>query len=256
MSHARAHATPPKPAYPGALRQRVYEPPPANLVHTARLWSLLPPWRAVTEVHQKHLGLPMEPGGPEVWTVGNTELLRSKCVAVVGTRDVSEDGARRARRIARELGRASVVVVSGLAKGVDKEALEAAIEDGGRVVATIGTPVTTAYPAENRRLQERIYRDHLLISQFRPGSRVFPSNFPARNKVMATITDATVIIEASDTSGTLHQAAHCVKLGRWLFIAKSLVDDPRCRWTGNFVGRYPTVRILSDTREVLEALGT
>jgi len=68
---------------------------------------------------------------------------------------------------------------------------------------------------------------------------VFQSNFPERNRLMAAISDATVIVEASDTSGSLHQAAECVHVGRWLFIAESLAEDPSLRWAKDFV-QYPT----------------
>src|SRR5205814_51885 len=111
------------------------------------------------------------------------------------------------------------VIVSGLARGIDTAALMGAIEKGGRTVAVIGTPLDKAYPAENADLQTEIYSHHLLVTPFRIGEQVFKANFPKRNRVMAAISDATVIIEASDTSGTLHQAAECEKLGRWLFIA-------------------------------------
>src|SRR5437879_3348576 len=90
-------------------------------------------------------------------------------------------------------------------------------------------------------LQERIYREHLLTSQFAPGKMVFQSNFPERNRLMAAISDATVIVEASDTSGSLHQAAECVHLGRWLFIAKSLAENPSFRWPKDFA-QYPSSR--------------
>ena len=79
---------------------------------------------------------------------------------------MSDDGASRARRLARELVAAGVVVVSGLAKGVDTEALSSAIESGGSTVAVIGTPLDKAYPAENARLQEQIYDGHLLLTPF------------------------------------------------------------------------------------------
>jgi len=186
--------------------------------------------------------------------VGDISLLHRKCVAVVGTREVTPEGSARSRRLARELAAAGVIVMSGLAKGVDTEALNAAVEAGGRVVAVIGTPVDRAYPAENKRLQERIYREHLLISQFAPGERVFPTNFPERNKLMAALSDATAIIEAGDTSGTLHQAAECGRLGRWLFIAKSVVDNPLLQWPKRFVGQ-PKVASLSSTEDILKAIG-
>jgi len=188
-----------------------------------------------------------------IWCAGDTSLLSRKCVAIVGTRKVSPEGAARARRLAKELASTGVVVMSGLARGIDTEALTEAMEAGGSVVAVIGTPIDQAYPIENAALQETISERHLLISQFAPGKRTFPSHFPERNRLMATLSDATAIIEAGETSGTLHQAAECVRLGRWLFIAKSVMDDPTLEWPAKFKG-YDTVRTLTHTSDLLSVL--
>lgn len=179
---------------------------------------------------------------------GDPTLLRTRCVSVIGTRNVTDLGAKRAHRFARELTAAGITVVSGLAAGVDTYALTAAIKAGGRVIAVIGTPLRQAYPAENAALQELIYREHLLVSQFDDGQRVFRSNFPERNRTMAAISDGSVIIEASESSGTLHQAVECQKLGRWLGIAKSVVEDPKLTWPERFLS-YEKCIVLEDTAE-------
>jgi DNA protecting protein DprA len=189
-----------------------------------------------------------------VFYAGNLDVLDAPTVSIVGTREVSEAGWRRASQLARDLVKAGVTVVSGLAKGVDTAALTSAISNGGRVAAVIGTPLDKAYPAENGQLQQQIYAHHLLMTPFKVGDRVFRSNFPTRNRVMAAISDATVIIEASDTSGTLHQAAECVRLGRWLFIAKSVVDDGSLTWPERFIGQ-PKVGVLSSTSDLINAIG-
>jgi len=188
-----------------------------------------------------------------VYYAGSLPLLDSPAVSIVGTREVSEEGRGRARRLARELAREGVLVVSGLARGVDTAAHLGAIDEGGRTAAVIGTPLDKAYPAENATLQEKIYHDHLLLTPFPAGERVYPSNFPKRNRVMAAITDATVIVEASDTSGTLHQAAECGQLGRWLFIMKSVAEDRRLSWPAKFIGKE-RVAVLSATMEILDAI--
>lgn len=185
-----------------------------------------------------------------IYYAGDLGLVERPAIAVIGTRDVSDVGRRRANRFARELIEAGIVVVSGLAAGVDTQALASAIDNGGRVIAVIGTPLDKAYPAQNALLQERIYREHLLVSQFAPGERTFPSNFPARNRTMAAISDASVIIEASETSGTLHQATECVKLGRWLAISKGVVEDRRLSWPAKFLD-YPKCIVLEDTAQLL-----
>jgi DNA processing protein len=92
------------------------------------------------------------------------------------------------------------------------------------------------------------------MSPFKEGDRVFKSNFPVRNRVMAAVSDATVIIEATDTSGTLHQAAECVSLGRWLFIARSVVEDKTLKWPAKFLNQ-PKVGVLSSPDEVMSAIG-
>lgn len=193
------------------------------------------------------------PSDVRLFFAGDLELLNRPSVAIVGARAVSEAGMLRARRLARELSLGGVTIVSGLAKGVDTVAHNAAIEAGGRTAAVIGTPLSQSYPVENRELQDEIARHHLLISQFEEGSRVFPANFPKRNRVMAAVTDGTVIIEASDSSGTLHQAAECQKLGRWLFILQSVFDDVRLEWPKTFA-RYERTRVVKTPEDVLGAL--
>jgi DNA processing protein len=233
-----------------------YVPPPDSIRATADLFDIVKDIRPVVDAQR---GL-FEPDhehnrpGRTLYVAGNAQLLQRRCVAIVGTREVSNEGALRARRLARELAAAGVVVVSGLARGVDTEALNAALEVGGSVVAIIGTPLDKAYPAENKRLQERIYREHLLISPFKDGTVVHKHFFPQRNRVMAAVSAATVIIEASDTSGTLHQAVECTRLGRWLFIAKSVIEDPALTWPRKFTN-YERTRTLSITADVLEVLG-
>lgn len=241
-AHKRTSPRPPKP------RGAPYVQPASELVHISSVDALIAGIRSITPEQQTRFQ-----SDSRLWCVGDASLVHNKCVAIVGTRGVSADGAARSRRLARELAAAGVVIVSGLAKGVDTEALTAAIEAGGRVIAVIGTPIDRAYPAENSALQERIYRDHLLVSQFAPGERVYPSNFPERNKLMAALSEGTAIIEAGDTSGTLHQAAECGRLGRWLFIAKNVVDDPSLQWPKRFLGQ-PRVQSFGSTGDILRAI--
>ncbi len=188
-----------------------------------------------------------------IFYAGDIGLIGSPAVAIVGTRNVSAAGAARARKLARGLAEVGVAVVSGLAEGVDTEALSEAIRCQGRVAAVIGTPLDKAYPAKNSALQEVIYRDHLLISQFQLGERTYKSNFPERNRLMAALSDATVVIEASDTSGTLHQSAECQRLGRWLFIAKSVVEDQNLMWPKKFLP-YSKCVVLEKVEDVLDRI--
>jgi DNA processing protein len=160
---------------------------------------------------------------------------------------------RRARKSAAQLANFDVVVTSGLAKGVDISAHRGAIESNGKTIAVIGTPLDKAYPAEHAETQQEIYQNHLLISQFQPGTRTFPSDFPKRNRLMAALTDASIIVEASDTSGTLHQASECVRLNRWLFIMKSVAENPALEWPQKFL-KEERVVVLGDVSDVVSRI--
>ena len=161
-----------------------------------------------------------------LYYVGIWDFAWSPSVAVVGTRKPSSDGLARTRQLARSLVKDNFTVVSGLASGIDTAAHEAAMECG-RTIAVLGTPLSKAYPSENAPLQQRIAKDHLVVSQVPVkryekqsfhGNRLF---FPERNATMSALTDATVIVEAGDTSGTLIQAKAALEQGRKLFVLDS-----------------------------------
>jgi DNA processing protein len=167
----------------------------------------------------------------QLFVVGHTEILQEGArVSIVGSRDASEVGLRRAKKLARLVCERGGVVVSGLAKGIDTAAHTAAIEAGGKTIAVIGTPQSQTYPRENSALQARIQRDFLCVSQFPEGYPVQPKNFPIRNRTMALISDVTVIVEAGQTSGSISQGWEAMRLGRGLFIAKALTENPKLSW--------------------------
>lgn len=182
------------------------------------------------EAEQKH-------APKELFVAGNRDLLRSgPTVAIVGSRKASREGLARADKLARLLAARGVIVVSGLAEGIDTAAHRSAIAHGGKTIAVLGTPLDQCFPAKNRDLQDEIQRDHLLVSQFASGTKVGRHTFPMRNKTMALISDATVIIEAGNRSGTLHQGWEAIRIGRPLFLAKSLFDDGSLEFPRKFEG--------------------
>jgi DNA processing protein len=163
-----------------------------------------------------------------------------KRIAIVGSRKVSEDGIRRTKKLVKILVDAGFTIVSGLAKGVDTVAHTTAIECGGNTIAVIGTPITEYYPPENKSLQDLIAEEHLLISQvpiWRYTKQDYRSNrlfFPERNATMSAVAQATVIVEASDTSGTLTQARAALQQGRKLFILDNCFRNPKLTWPARF----------------------
>lgn len=162
-------------------------------------------------------------GHPSLLTTGRR-------VAVVGSRTPTDIGKRRASLISEALVHEGIVVVSGLARGIDTIAHETAIAAGGRTVAVLGTPLDIAYPAQNRELLDRIRKEHLAVSQFPVGHPQKKENFPRRNRTMALVSDATVIVEASEASGTRHQGWEALRLGRLVFLMQNVVDDPALSW--------------------------
>lgn len=184
---------------------------------------------------------------------GDVELLGATIrVSIVGTRTPTPIGLRRAARLARELAELDVVVVSGLARGIDREAHVEAMESGGRTIAVIGTPLDRVYPPEHTELQLRIARDQLVVSQFAPGFTGGSWVFPARNRTMALLSHATVIVEGGKKSGAISQGWEALRLGRPLFLLKSLVESTALGWPQELV-RYGA-RALTDTRELLDTL--
>lgn len=187
----------------------------------------------------------------ELYLCGDGNLLRrGPRVSVVGSRRASDRGLRRARALSRAIARHGITVVSGLAAGIDRAAHEAAIDALGRTIAVLGTPLDTFYPRENRELRERIAREHLLVSQFPSGSPTTPRNFPSRDRTMALLTDATVIVEAGERSRTLHQGWEALRLGRLLFLLESVTQDPALTWPTEMI-RYGAQVLSSNNLEVM-----
>lgn len=167
---------------------------------------------------------------------GNLDLLYTKCISIVGARTASAEGITRAKRLAKELTHKKFTIVSGLAKGIDVAAHQSAIENKGNTIGVIGTPINEYYPKENKELQDRIAKDFLLISQvpfYKYANEPFNHHkfhFPRRNMTMASISDATVIVEASETSGSHTQARECLKQKKKLFILDSCFNNPAIKW--------------------------
>jgi DNA processing protein len=175
-------------------------------------------------------------------------------VAVVGTRQPSEEGRRLASELSSELARKGVIIVSGLAKGVDTAAHTAALEADGSSIAVLGTPLSRVYPAENAELQRRLMIDYLAVTQFSDGASVRPSNFVVRNRTMALIADASIIVESGENGGSLNQGWETLRLGRPLFIHDREFEKPALEWPRK-MARYGAVR-FREPSDILEELPT
>ena len=148
---------------------------------------------------------------------GDVELLVRPAVAVVGARACSAYGRQVARSLGRDLAAAGLVVVSGLARGVDAESHRGALEASGTTVAVLGCGIDRDYPAAHRELARQIAGSGLVLSEYAPGVEPAPWRFPARNRIVAGLCAATVVVEARERSGALITADFALEEGREVF---------------------------------------
>jgi DNA processing protein len=157
---------------------------------------------------------------------GSPDLLARPAVAIVGARACSPYGAQVARMLGRELAAAGVVVVSGLARGIDGEAHRGALDGGGHTVAVLGCGIDRDYPAAHATLAAAIAERSLLVSEYEPGVEPAPWRFPARNRIIAGLAAVTVVVEAAERSGALITARVARDLGRDVAAVPGRITSP------------------------------
>lgn len=173
-------------------------------------------------------------------------------VSVIGTREPTKKGLEAAEHVAKTLVKNNIIIVSGLAKGIDSVGHKTAIKNGGKTIAVIGTPLNKTYPKENTELQEEMMENQLVVSQYPVGRPTTKKDFVLRNRTMALISDASVIVEAGDGSGTLYQGWEMLRLGRPLFICKSVVHNSKLEWPKEMI-KHGAIE-LDDPTDILESL--
>ncbi len=180
-------------------------------------------------------------------------MLDGPAVALVGARACSPYGAQVARTLGRELAAAGLVVVSGLARGVDGEAHRGALEAGGRTVAVLGCGIDRDYPAAHASLASRIRASGLVVSEYAPGIEPAPWRFPARNRIIAGLSRATVLVEARERSGALITADLALEEGREVFAVPGEITSRLSAGTNELLrlGAAPA----TSARDVLESFG-
>jgi len=180
---------------------------------------------------------------PFLFYRGRLERDDARSVAVVGTRDASDTGIDSARRMAGLLAEHGVTVLSGLARGIDTAAHEETLAQGGRTIAVLGTGILRCYPKENSELAERVVQSGALVSQFWPSQPPTTYNFPRRNVVTSGMSQGTVVIEASETSGAKMQARLALEHGKRVFLVSRLVTSQP--WAQKYVANRGAIEIRS-----------
>jgi DNA processing protein len=181
------------------------------------------------------------------------DALSRPAAALVGSRACSPYGAQVARVLARDLAAAGVAVVSGLARGIDGEAHRGALEAGGPTVAVLGCGIDRDYPRAHAGLARRIVENGLVVSEYPPGVEPAPWRFPARNRIIAGLARATVVVEARERSGALITADFALELGRDVFAVPGEITAALSAGTNELL-RQGAAPVLG-AGDLLDALG-
>jgi DNA processing protein len=189
---------------------------------------------------------------PVLYLRGSIDAEDDWAVAIVGTRRVTAYGRQVTADLAAFLAGNGITVVSGLARGVDAIAHEAALQAGGRTIAVLGSGVDRIYPPEHRKLADQIMNQGAVCSDYAPGTAPESSNFPPRNRIISGLSQATVVIEAGETSGALITAKFAADQGREVLAVPGPINAAQSKGTNNLIqqGARPLLRI----EEVLEVL--
>ncbi|PKP98533.1 MAG: DNA-protecting protein DprA [Alphaproteobacteria bacterium HGW-Alphaproteobacteria-13] len=193
----------------------------------------------------------IESAPPALIVRGDMGVLHRPAVAIVGARNASAAACRFARQLAIDLAARGVTVVSGLARGVDTAAHVGAL--GGSTAAVIASGIDIAFPPENAALQEKIASDQLLIAEQPPGTEPLARHFPSRNRIIAGLTQGTVVIEAAPRSGSLITARRAGDYGREVMAVPGSPLDPRAQGCNQLIREGAT--LVQNADDVLEALG-
>lgn len=190
---------------------------------------------------------------PVVWTRGALEALTPRAVAVVGSRAASPYALQVGERLAAELAGRGIVVVSGLARGVDSAAHRGCLAAGGRTVAVLGSGLDRIYPAEHVPLADAIAEQGLLLAELAPGAPPLPEHFPLRNRIISGIALATVVVEASERSGSLITARCALEQGRDVMAVPGSVLSGRNRGSHGLL--KDGARVVETADDILQELG-
>jgi DNA processing protein len=194
---------------------------------------------------------------PVLYAVGRTELLSLPGLAIVGSRNASQQGTQTAEGFARRLAQAKLAIISGLALGIDAAAHRGALQaaaDGaaGSTIAVVGTGIDVIYPASNRELTLRIRNDGLVLSEFPLGTPALSHNFPRRNRLIAGLSRGVLVVEAALRSGSLITARLAAEQGREVFAVPGSIHSPMAKGCHRLI--KDGAKLVESAQDVLEEL--
>lgn len=188
-----------------------------------------------------------------LWALGDPDLLTPPKVAMVGSRNPTTGGIETAEAFARDLAASGLVVVSGLAAGIDAAAHRGALAVDGMTIAVIGTGADRVYPASNRRLAHEIAQHGLLLSEFALGTPPQPSHFPRRNRLISALSTGVLVVEAAVRSGSLITARLAGEQGRAVMAIPGSIHNPMARGSHRLI--RDGAKLVESTQDILEEIG-
>jgi len=189
---------------------------------------------------------------PVLFRVGEVQKSDGAMIGIVGTRHASEGGRRFAHKLAGDLAREGITVVSGMAEGIDSAAHKGALDAGGKTVAVWGTPLDQVYPKTNRELAEQIRLQGAIYSEYFPDTEPNPAHFPERNRIISGLSEGVVVIEAGKKSGALITARCALDQGRELFAVPGSPGEGRSFGTNELI--KAGARLLTGVEDIFEEL--
>jgi DNA processing protein len=181
---------------------------------------------------------------------GDIEVSRQMCLAVVGSRKATLYGKNTARKIGNELGAKNIVVVSGMARGIDTEAHRGALDAGAKTIAVLGSGLNILYPRENARLFEEICLSGVVLSEFPLDVQPEPGNFPMRNRIISGLSRGVIVVEAQRKSGALITADFALEQGRDVFAVPGPINASNSEGTNNLIKQG--AKLTSCIEDILE----
>jgi DNA processing protein len=188
-----------------------------------------------------------------LYVKGRIELLQSAALAIVGSRNATQNGRQHAEEVARAVSAEGLAIVSGLALGIDAAAHVGGLQSAGSTVAVVGTGIDRIYPSRNAVLARRIADEGCLISEFALRAPARPHNFPIRNRIIAGIAKATLVIEAAAKSGSIITAHQAIAYGREVLVVPGSIHSPFSQ--GSHMLIREGARLAANVQHVLEDLG-
>ena len=188
----------------------------------------------------------------QLYYIGDLEILKQPCVAVVGSRSTNAYGRATAEAICRQLAGKGVTIISGLARGIDTCAHKATMDVNGKTIAVLGCGLDVCYPPENKQLMKDIGHKGLLLSEYEVGTKAEKYNFPNRNRIISGLSEITVVVQAKNRSGSLITAELAAEQGREVMAVPGNIDSQYNLGTNKLIkeGATPIISV-SDILEVL-----